>query len=626
MLHENTTLLRHRAEPRITPPEPEEPEALTRSALLRPGSYDAETQSFTAVVATDYPVRRRDRRGVYGEVLDIANHDTSGYAGLPLIDGHAQASVRNVVGHVERMWTEGSFLVARLRLSSAPDVEAIAARIADGTIRNVSVGYAVERWDDTDSGDARSGRIRRARKFTIREVSLVPIPADPNAVIRSDTMPEETTEAVEETAPVETANRAETNAAIRTIAQTAGLTRDWINEQIDAEVTLDEVRQRAFDAMRSRSANNIRVQQVGPSNDDPAVIRDRMAEALACRMSGEEPSDAARPFMANSLVDNARALLAARGESTRGMNAEQVLTRAAQHTTSDFPILTTEAGNRVLAGAYQRAQSPVVTALTRRRTATDFRPISVVKTGEFSGLQKVTESGEIKAMTTGEAKEGFALETAGGIFNLSRKALVNDDLNAFGRWNEMMGRSAAEYEAAQVIALLTANSGAGPTMTEDGKALFHADHGNLAGTGSDIIGASGELAALSVARKALRDMTGLDGATPINATPKYLLVGTDRETEAEQALATINAATVGDVNPFGGKLSLLVEPRIATAWYVFADPGVLPVLECAYLSGAEGPQLASRDGWDVLGREFRVVLDFGCGAVDFRGAYRNAGA
>lgn len=120
-------------------------------------------------------------------------------------------------------------------------------------------------------------------------------------------------------------------------------------------------------------------------------------------------------------------------------------------------------------------------------------------------------------------------------------------------------------------------------------------------------------------------MTGLDGVTPINATPKYLVVGTDRETEAEKVLATINAATVGDVNPFGGRLSLLVEPRIDTAWYLFADPAVLPVLECAYLSGAEGPQLASREGWDVLGREFRVILDFGCGATDFRGAYRNPG-
>ncbi|MAN56785.1 MAG: peptidase, partial [Paracoccus sp.] len=133
-------------------------------------------------------------------------------------------------------------------------------------------------------------------------------------------------------------------------------------------------------------------------------------------------------------------------------------------------------------------------------------------------------------------------------------------------------------------------------------------------------------AAVSAARLAMRKQTGVTTDTPVSVTPKYLLVGPELETEAEKLLASIYAATTGDVNPFAGKLSLLVEPRITgDQWWIFGDPSAAPVLEYAYLSSAQGPQISSRDGWEVLGREFRVVLDFGAGAVDHRGAYHSAG-
>jgi hypothetical protein len=61
------------------------------------------------------------------------------------------------------------------------------------------------------------------------------------------------------------------------------------------------------------------------------------------------------------------------------------------------------------------------------------------------------------------------------------------------------------------------------------------------------------------------------------------------------------SATAADVNPFSGAMSLAVAARLssATRWYVTADPGEVDVLEFAYLSGNEGPQVESRSGWDV---------------------------
>ncbi len=90
---------------------------------------------------------------------------------------------------------------------------------------------------------------------------------------------------------------------------------------------------------------------------------------------------------------------------------------------------------------------------------------------------------------------------------------------------------------------------------------------------------------------------GLSGQR-IRVTPKFLLVPPAQETTAEKWLATIAAATAADVNPFSGSLSLVVEPRLASAtrWYVTADPAEIDGLEFAYLAGGEGPQVESRIG------------------------------
>ena len=44
------------------------------------------------------------------------------------------------------------------------------------------------------------------------------------------------------------------------------------------------------------------------------------------------------------------------------------------------------------------------------------------------------------------------------------------------------------------------------------------------------------------------------------------------------------------------------------------------------LSGYEGPQVEVRQGFDTLGLEVRVVWHVGAGAIDSRGAWKNAGA
>lgn len=363
---------------------------------------------------------------------------------------------------------------------------------------------------------------------------------------------------------------------------------------------------------------------VGYSHDDPSVTRGRMADALYSRMTGREPAPESRQYRGLSIVGLARERLTASGMNTRFLSDSEVVDHAIRnvglHTTSDFPVLLPQSGNRALLDAYESAASAFKT-VARRSDAPDFRPLSRVRFGGFPALVEVPEHGEVTVGTSAEAAESYSVKTYARSFGLSRQALVNDDLSAFGDFARLAGRAAAEAEANVFITLLAQNSGAGSTMA-DTKALFHADHGNLAGSGAAI-----SVTTLSTARKAIRDQKGLDGATPIGGTPRYLVVGTAKETEAEQVLATLLPQQVSSVNPFSGSLSLLVEPRLSgNVWYVFCDPGELPVLEYAFLQGQAGPQLKAHDQANVLGIVFQVVHDFGAGAVDHRGCYKNAGA
>lgn len=589
------------------------PDLETRAAAVSgfaPDTLDTDAGTVDVVLTTGAPVQRAG----FVERLAIGRENVELAPRIPLLDSHRQTSITDIKGSVSNIRFEPGAIVATLNVS---DPAALAA-IARGDVTGVSLGYRVKSW--ADGRDPQSGkRIRTATKFEIVEVSLVAVPADANATVRSITVEEDTIEAPAGTTEQPgTATRAETNTQIRSIATLAGLTTAFADGLIDREATVEEARSAAFEEMQRRNVN-VSTIRVGPSGDDPAVVQQRMAEALACRATGAEPSEAARAYMGLGMSDMARLSLQRAGQAGIAMlGREELLTRA-MHTTSDFPNLLTATGNRILIPAYQAAESPLK-RLARQRTADDFRPTSLIRLGEFGKLQKVTESGEIKALSTGEAREGYSLETFGGIFNLSRKAVINDDLGAFARWAAMMGTAAAETEADQLVGLLTAGGGLGPLM-DDNMPLFYAAHGNRAADGG-----SPDVDTLSAARLALRRQTGLDGVSPISATPKFVLAPPELETTFEKLLAELAAAKVDDQNPFSGKLTLLIEPRLTDpAWYVFADPAVLPVLEYAYLSSAQGPQLASRDGWETLGREFRVVLDFGCGVVDWRGAYRDPG-
>jgi hypothetical protein len=585
----------------LTRDAPVDDVVLTRTAAIEPNSFNEPENTVRVIFSTGADVPRAGH--IERLSLDPQHVHLDGLRGASVLDSHQRAGLRNVIGVVGDASVDGQAGHATIRLSRREDVAGLVSDIRDGVIRHVSIGYRVNKWRDS-TGPA-GERIRTAIDWEPHEISFVAVGADPGAHVRSD--------------PGNTYDRAEINTQIRTLGRTAGLTTEFVDSLIDRNLTVEQARAAAFDEL-TRNRPRIPAYQLGISGDDPATIRERMAAALAHRLGvpGELAADAV-PYRGMGLHDMARSLLATRGEpALLTMPVEQMLQRAI--TTSDLPVLLQSTGNRSLMAAYTAAASPL-RQLARQSTAQDFRAKTALRVGTTGLLERVAEHGEIKHGGVTETKETYSIDTFAKIWALTRQALINDDLGAFADMSNMMGRAAAETEASLLVGLLIPGSGLGPMM-DDGITLFDTLHGNESASG-----AAPAAATLAAGVEAMRVQKGLDNDTPINAVPLYLLVSPAKEFVARQAVASFYPATSATTNPLAGTLTVLVEPRLTgNRWYLFADPGVLPVLEFSYLSSAPGPQMQSREGFDVLGMEFRVVLDYGAGVLDWRGAYTNAGA
>lgn len=181
-----------------------------------------------------------------------------------------------------------------------------------------------------------------------------------------------------------------------------------------------------------------------------------------------------------------------------------------------------------------------------------------------------------------------------------------------------MGHLAVDYDARELVKLLSLNNWRGPTM-DDGKPLFDAGHGNIR-SGEGLLD---PVVFFDEGRQAMRRQRGVGGSQFINVVPSWVVVPEMRETAMEKALTLLTPARADDANPFASKLTLGVEPRIpASRSYLFANPNLSPVFEYSYLDGASGPEIIqTMNEGGVLGIAFTLVFDFGCGATGWRGAF-----
>jgi hypothetical protein len=366
------------------------------------------------------------------------------------------------------------------------------------------------------------------------------------------------------------------------------------------------------------------VSRMGRSGDDPGAIIDAMATALAVRsmphLAGTQPDQRWREFSSLRPTDMLIELAQARGERVGPRDRIRLVERSF-HTTSDFPMLLENAGNKMLEAGYSAA-APSYRAFFGRRPFNDFKAHAFLTAGDFPALAELAEGGEITAGTISEKRERITPKTYARQVRITRQALINDDLGAFSDFGAMIGRRVADYENSLAYAVLNTATGNGPTLAEGAAAVFTTGRGNKAAAGAAIAEAT-----LDTGFAGMMGQTSLDGIK-LNIQPAILLTGPAYRGPAIRYTTRLIQPDSGANVGLYSNLAPVSDSNVpGNRWYLFADPAVAPVYVYGYVGGQEGPMVRVHQyvpGTDGMAVE--VVHDFAVGAIDFRGGWFNPGA
>ncbi|WP_367154659.1 ClpP-like prohead protease/major capsid protein fusion protein [Methylomonas sp. HYX-M1] len=342
-------------------------------------------------------------------------------------------------------------------------------------------------------------------------------------------------------------------------------------------------------------------------------------------------AEAGNDFRGMRLEQIAQACLAQAGINVKGMDRVGVVKKAlAMHTyasgmgqtTSDFPVLLENVMHRQVLTAFQITPD-TYTRWCKIGSVSDFREWQRLRGGTIGNIDPVNEHGEYKSLVIPDmAKEGISAKRRGGIVSITPEIVINDDIGYISDTTAMLGRAAKRTIETSAYAALTGN----PAL-KDGVALFHADHGNLA-----VAGAALSVDSLDAARVAMASQKDLSGNEYLDIRPEILLaplgMGGTARVIVDAVYDPDTANKLQRPNKVNGIVQDVVDtPRLTgTAWYLFADPSVAPVVEVVFLDGESEPMLAMEENFDTAGIRYRVELPFGVGVIGYEGAYKNPGA
>ncbi|EHB8339675.1 Clp protease ClpP [Escherichia coli] len=385
----------------------------------------------------------------------------------------------------------------------------------------------------------------------------------------------------------------------------------------DPECSLEQAREKLLNEMgrESTPSNKNTPAHIYAGNGN--FVGDGIRQALMAR-AGFADIEKDNAYNGMTLREWARMSLTERGIGVASYNPMQMVGLALTHSTSDFGNILLDVSNKGLIQGWEESEE-TFQKWTRKGRLSDFKTAYRVGMGGFGSLRQVREGAEYKYITTSDRKETIALATYGEIFSITRQAIINDDLNMLVDVPMKMGRAAKATIGDLVYKVLTDN----PKLS-DGKALFHADHKNIATGGISVSG-------LDAARQMMRLQK--EGDRALNIRPAFMLVPVALETVANQTIKSASVkgadANAGVINPIQNFAEVIAEARLDAAdpktWYLAAAQGT-DTIEVAWLDGVDTPYIDQQEGFTTDGIATKIRIDAGVAPLDWRGLVRSAAA
>lgn len=633
--------------------------ALSRSMEIRAESLSEESLEIDLVFSTGAQVVRSpwfdepyiEELSMAPEHVRLNRLNNS----APLLAVHQSSRLFDQIGVIvpNSAKTDGREGTAKARFSTRDDVKPIVVDVKNGIFTKTSVGYRVHKYRDVTLPTDSMKRLL-AIDWEPFEVSIVPIPADDLAVIRSeesnqqhaceietkeDNMTKPVTpeaaakpvdvdvsklqaDAKREGVESEKSRVAEIIASVRK----ANLEQSFAEKLIKENVTIDEARAQIIDQIAEKKKVDVQPQHVAlGENINKRSFVDGCVEAILHRKRPDmNPlTEVGNKYRRMGLVDMLRFHADKVGKVNPWEMSVDDLVRSAFHTTSDFPEVLANVSNKSLMQGYQYA-GQTFDSFVVRRPIKDFKEIKKVRVGEAPAFLQLNEAGEYKYGTIGETKESYYIVPFGRKVKITRQVIINDDIDAFADLPFKFGIQGSMLESDLVYAQITANAD-----MDDGVALFHADHNNLASVNAAI-----EVGSIGIGVTAMATQKGLDGVTPLAIRPQILLTPVAKETVAAQYSTLLGnspmvAAQSSNVNPYLGKLITISEPRLdivsAASWYLIGSKNQVDIIELGYLEGQENGPVLVQEEISGEGIVFKAYMDRGAKVLDYRGLFKNTG-